>query len=100
LLDRALQALHGDTSNAESFARTLKHTSIPNAPRGPIAFDNLGNPVQNIYIRKVEGGGGAIRNAVIATYPHVSQFWTFNPDEFLKHPVYSRTYPACNACGG
>jgi hypothetical protein len=24
----------------------------------------------------------------------VSQFWTYNPDEFLKHPVYNReTWP-------
>ena len=33
-------------------------------------------------------------NAVIKTYPNVSQFWTYNPDEFLKKPVYNRdTYP-------
>jgi branched-chain amino acid transport system substrate-binding protein len=23
----------------------------------------------------------------------VSQFWTYNKDEFLKNPVYSRDYP-------
>jgi branched-chain amino acid transport system substrate-binding protein len=23
----------------------------------------------------------------------VSQFWTYNPQEFLKNPVYSRDYP-------
>ena len=27
---------------------------------------------------------------MIKTYPDVSQFWTYNPDEFLKHPVYNR----------
>lgn len=98
LLDRALQKLHGNTSNAEAFARVLKHTSIPGAPRGPISFDALGNPIQNIYVRKVEQRGGHLENVVIATYPHVSQFWHFNPAAFLKNPVYSRSYPVCNAC--
>lgn len=98
LLDKALTALKGNTSNAAEFARVLKHTSISDAPRGPISFDSLGNPIQNIYVRKVEQKGGHLQNTVIATYPKVSQFWHFNAEEFLKHPVYSRTYPACNGC--
>ena len=24
------------------------------------------------------------------TYPKVGQFWTYDPDEFLKHAVYNR----------
>ena len=27
------------------------------------------------------------------TYPDVSQFWTYDPGEFLSKPVYSRDYP-------
>jgi branched-chain amino acid transport system substrate-binding protein len=98
VLDRALAELHGDTGDAAAFARALKHVSIPAAPRGPIAFDSYGNPVQNIYIRRVDDHGGKLENAVIQTYPHVSQFWTDNPKEYLAHPVYSRSYPVCNAC--
>jgi branched-chain amino acid transport system substrate-binding protein len=30
---------------------------------------------------------------VIHTYPAVSQFWTYKPEEFLKNPPYSRDYP-------
>ena len=30
---------------------------------------------------------------MIKTYPNVSQFWTYKPEEFLKNPVYSRDYP-------
>jgi branched-chain amino acid transport system substrate-binding protein len=100
LLDRALQEVKGDNSNTEAFVRALKHTSVPSTPRGPVSFDSLGNPVQNIYIRKVEDRGGHLENVVVSTYPHVSQFWKFNPQAFLKHPVYSRNYPPCNACGG
>ena len=32
-------------------------------------------------------------NAVVKTYPDVTQFWTYNKAEFLKNPVYSRDYP-------
>ena len=33
-------------------------------------------------------------NAVAKIYPDVSQFWTYDPEEFLKHPVYNReTWP-------
>ena len=56
-------------------------------------FDELGNAVGNAYIRKVEKKGGKYVNAVIKTYPDVGQFWTYNKDEFLKNPVYSRDYP-------
>ena len=29
----------------------------------------------------------------IKTYPNVSQFWTYDPKQFLSNPVYSRDYP-------
>jgi branched-chain amino acid transport system substrate-binding protein len=61
--------------------------------RGPVRFDEFGNVVGNIYIRKVEKKNGRYVNVVIKTYPDVSQFWTYNKDEFLKNPVYSRDYP-------
>jgi len=35
---------------------------------------------------------------VIYTYPAVSQFWKYNPEEFLKQPVYSRDFPSCRYC--
>ena len=37
--------------------------------------------------------GRRLVNAVIQTYPNVSQFWTYDPKEFLKNPVYSRDWP-------
>jgi len=98
VLDRALADVHGDTTDTAAFVRALKHATIPAAPRGPVTLDSYGNPVQNIYIRRVEQHGDRLENAVLQTYPHVSQFWTFNPKDYLAHPVYSRTYPVCNAC--
>lgn len=97
-LDRGLSAMHGDTSDAVALIKGLRKVSIKDAARGPISMDSYGNPIENVYIRKVEDHGGKLQNTVIKTYPNVSQFWTFNPQKFLAHPVYSRTYPVCNAC--
>ncbi len=62
-------------------------------PRGPWKFDQYGNPIQNIYIRKVERKDGRLVNTVIKTYEQVSQFWTYSPERFLAEPVYSRNNP-------
>jgi branched-chain amino acid transport system substrate-binding protein len=97
-LDRGLAAVHGDLSDPLAFVKALHGITVADAPRGPVALDSYGNPVENVYIRKVEEVNGALANVVIYTYPHVSQFWTYHPAQFLAHPVYSRTYPPCNAC--
>ena len=61
--------------------------------RGPIKFDEFGNIIGDVYIRKVTRTDGRLVNSVIKTYPDVSQFWTYDKNEFLKNPVYSRDYP-------
>lgn len=99
LLDRALTATHGEIGDPAAFVREAHRVAIPASPRGPISFDTYGNPVQNVYIRRVEQRDGQLENDVLQTYPHVSQFWTFEPKDYLAHPVYSRTYPLCNGCG-
>ena len=37
---------------------------MPNTLRGPVRFDEFGNVVGNVYIRKVEKKGGKYVNAV------------------------------------
>jgi branched-chain amino acid transport system substrate-binding protein len=93
IIDQAVLSLKGNIADPEKVAESLRSVYLKEAPRGPIKFDAYGNPVQNIYIRKVERVGGELQNTVIYTYPEVSQFWTFKPQEFLKQPVYSRDYP-------
>ena len=71
-------------------------------------MDAYGNPVQNFYVRKVEKAkkfpldflnSGEIKwNVVIDTIPAVSQFWKYNPEEYMKQPVYTQNYPACKYC--
>jgi branched-chain amino acid transport system substrate-binding protein len=46
-----------------------------------------------VYVRRVARKEGRLVNRVIHTYPNVSQFWTYKPEEFLKNPVYSRDFP-------
>lgn len=94
----AAKAVGGKVEDREAFMKALRSVEIADAPRGPIKMDPYGNPTQNIYIRKVERVGGKLQNTVIQTYPAVSQFWKYNPDEFLKQPVYSREFPPCKHC--
>ena len=92
VLQTALEAVKGRIEDKPAFMKALR-TVKANTVRGPVAFDEYGNVVGNVYIRKVERKGGRLVNAVIQTYPNVSQFWTYDPKEFLKNPVYSRDYP-------
>jgi branched-chain amino acid transport system substrate-binding protein len=94
----AARAIGGRVEDRAAFMGALRTVEIADAPRGPVKMDSYGNPTQNIYIRKVERVGGKLQNTVIHTYPAVSQFWTYTPEEFLKQPVYSRDFPACRHC--
>lgn len=94
----AIKATRGNVEDREALLKALRSVELPDAARGPVAADSYGNPVQNIYVRKVEKAGGALRNTVMHTFPRVSQFWTYDPDAFLKTPLYVRDYPPCRHC--
>jgi branched-chain amino acid transport system substrate-binding protein len=89
----AIKAIKGDVEDRPKLLAALKQVELKDVPRGPMKLDHYGNPIQNIYVRKVEKVGGELQNTVIHTYPNVSQFWKYSPEEFLKQPVYSREYP-------
>jgi branched-chain amino acid transport system substrate-binding protein len=94
----ALKAINGEAENKEKFVAALRQVSISDDPRGPMKMDDLNNPVQNVYIRKLERVGGNLQNTVVHTYPNVSQFWTYKQDEYLKAPAYDRNNPPCKSC--
>jgi branched-chain amino acid transport system substrate-binding protein len=98
IIDEAVRTIGGKVEDRAAFMAALRKVQITDAPRGPVQMDAYGNPTQNIYIRKVERVGGKLQNTVIYTYPAVSQFWKYNPEEFLKQPVYSRDFPPCRHC--
>jgi len=95
---RAIEALNGDLSSYERLIKVLRSIEIPDSPRGPMKLDSYGQVVQNFYVRKVEKVRGHYQNTVIKTYPMVSQFWKFDPEEYLKKPVYSRENTPCRYC--
>jgi len=97
-IHEAVKGVEGNVEDRDRLLAALRKVDIPDAPRGPIKLDSHGNPVQNIYVRKVEKRDGELWNTVIHTFPAVSQFWKYPPDAFLKDPVYSRDYPPCRSC--
>jgi branched-chain amino acid transport system substrate-binding protein len=97
-INEAMKAVGGNVEDREKFLGALRKVEIPDAPRGTIKMDAYGNPIQNIYVRKVERKDGELWNTVIHTFPGVSQFWKYKPEEFLKQPVYDRNYPPCKHC--
>ena len=94
----AIKAVGGKVEDREALLAALRKVELKDFPRGPVKIDAFGNPVQNVYIRKVERVGGKLQNSVVFTYPSVSQFWKYNPEEYLKTPLYTRDYPPCKAC--
>ena len=97
-INEAARVVGGNVEDREKFMAAFRKVEIPDAPRGPVKLDAWGNPIQNIYVRKVERKGGELQNTVIHTFPAVSQFWTYKPDEFLKQPLYNRDQPPCRFC--
>lgn len=93
MLEHALKAVKGRIEDRDAFMKALRGVAMSDDPRGAIKLDEYGNPIMNVYIRKVERKDGKLVNAVIRTYPNVSQFWTYDPKQFLANPVYSRDYP-------
>jgi branched-chain amino acid transport system substrate-binding protein len=103
MIDMVMKETNGQFPGPEAFVAKMQALKV-DAPRGPISFDDMRNPVQNIYIKKVEKttmfgyDKPELWNVVIKTYPAVSQFWTYGKDAFLKQPVYSRDFPPCKYC--
>ena len=102
LIDDVIKKAGGKWPGSEKFIEMASAEKI-DAVRGPVSFEDR-NPVQNIYIKKVEKKKmfgypkDELWNTVIKTYPAVSQYWTYGKDAFLKQPVYSRDYPPCTNC--
>jgi len=93
LLEHALRAVDGRIEDKPAFMAALRGAKVEDTVRGPIRFDEYGQSVGTVYVRRVERKGGRLVNAVVKTYPDVSQFWTYDPAEFLRQPVYGRNAP-------
>jgi branched-chain amino acid transport system substrate-binding protein len=90
----AIDQINGNVSDRTGFLNAMRKVELK-APRGPVKLDAYDNPVQNVYIsrlRKVNHPilGEQLMNVPVKTYTNVSQFWTYDPQEFLKRGPYKR----------
>jgi branched-chain amino acid transport system substrate-binding protein len=90
----ALDSINGNVEDKEAFLKAVRTTKI-NAPRGPLRLDEYDNPIQNVYISRIEKIkhpvlGEVLTNVPFKTYEAVSQFWTDKPEDFLKRGPYKR----------
>ena len=94
----AVKLAGGKVEDRDAMLAALRKVDLKESARGPLRIDTHGNPIQNIYVRRVERVNGRLQNTVVATYPAVTQFWKYAPEEYLKQPLYSRNYPPCKHC--
>ncbi len=90
----ALAEVDGNIEDLDVFLGAVRGLSFDTAG-GPMSLDAYDNPVQNVYVRVLEerpDGTGRYWNVPTKVYENVSQFWTYDVDQFLKCPVYSRDY--------
>jgi branched-chain amino acid transport system substrate-binding protein len=92
-VEAAIQLLGDKADDRKAFAEGLHKVSLTDTPRGAVKFDQYGNVIGEVFIRRCEKKDGQLVNTVIKTYPNVSQFWTYDEKSFLANPVYTRDYP-------
>ncbi len=103
MIDEVMKRAKGKWPGPQQFIKSITSLKL-DAVRGPVHFDDMRNPVQNIYIKKVEKKKmfgypqEELWNTIIKTYPDVGQFWKYDKQAYLKTPLYSRDYPPCKYC--
>ncbi|MDB5603358.1 MAG: hypothetical protein JWP25_258 [Bradyrhizobium sp.] len=93
-IDAALKKMDGKVEDREAFIDTVLKTELDGSPLGKaVKLDAYGNPIYDVYIRKVvKRADGKFWNVPVTTYPNVSQFWKYDPETYMKQPPYSRTF--------
>ena len=93
-VSRAIEKLGGKVEDKAALIDAVLKTELTDSPLGkPVKLDAYGNPIYDVYIRKVtKRADGKFWNVPVETYPAVSQFWKYDPETFMKEPAFSRTY--------
>jgi branched-chain amino acid transport system substrate-binding protein len=84
----------GKVEDRDALIDAVLKIDLPDSPLGkPVRLDAYGNPIYDVYIRKVvQRADGKYWNVPIEVYPGVSQFWKYDPETYLKQPAYSRSF--------
>jgi branched-chain amino acid transport system substrate-binding protein len=90
----AIDSIKGNVEDRAAVLKAMRSVSVK-APRGPLKLDAYDNPIQNVYVSKIQKVkhpvlGEVLVNVPVKTYEGVSQFWTWKPEEFLKQGPYKR----------
>jgi branched-chain amino acid transport system substrate-binding protein len=90
----AIDKIDGKVEDRDAFLKAMRTVEIK-APRGPLKLDAYDNPIQNVYVSKVEKIkhpvlGDVLISKPVKTYAAVSQFWTWKPEDFLARGPYKR----------
>jgi branched-chain amino acid transport system substrate-binding protein len=96
-IEEAMKLVKGKFEDKAAFVKALHNVKLDHGPMGPLRLDEYGKPILNVYVRKVERRNGELVNVTVATYPNVSQFWTYDPKAFIAGPQFSRDYPPAKA---
>jgi branched-chain amino acid transport system substrate-binding protein len=91
---KAIGAVKGKIEDRDVFLDTVLKTDLPESPLGkPVRFDDFGNPIYDVFVRKVvKNAEGKYWNVPVETYSQVSQFWKYDPATYMKQPSYSRDF--------
>jgi branched-chain amino acid transport system substrate-binding protein len=93
----AIRAIGGDLDDPDAFMDAVRSITV-NTPRGPLTLDDWGNPIQNVYVAEIQRVdhpvlGSVLMNVPIHVTEDVSQFWIWDPDEYLQRPEYNTSHP-------
>lgn len=90
----ALNKIDGNAEERDAFLKAVMDTELVGSPLGkPVTLDAYGNPIYDVYIRRVEmGPDNKYWNVPITSYPGTSQFGPYDPEQYLQQQAYSRTY--------
>src|SRR6516165_740562 len=93
IIEEALKVTGGSNGDAAAFLKAMHDVRLSRGPIGPVRLDEYGTPILDIYIRRVARVNGKLANTILKTYPRVSQFWSYDPAQFVTQPTFSRDYP-------
>lgn len=73
----------------ENLVGAIGQVELDDAPRGALSFDDYGQAIVPMYLREMSETEGELRNQIVDTIAEeVSQFWTYDPEEYMQNETY------------
>ena len=83
----------GSNQTVRPSPHATRDIDLSDAPSSAITVDEYNRQVRDFYIVELVDDGGTITDSLVETVPEVTQFWTFDQQEFLANPLFSREFP-------